>query len=93
MTVTAPENRSGQGKRLDAGMLQPEISSFRLQLAAEGKAAKTVRMYTEAVQWFAAHWLQQTGHDGWEKVGKQDVDGARRRSPVVLSEVPHLVDR
>jgi site-specific recombinase XerD len=73
MTVTAPENRSGQGKRLDAGMLQPEISSFRLQLAAEGKAAKTVRMYTEAVQWFAAHLLQQTGHDGWEKVGKQDV--------------------
>jgi integrase len=52
--VTAPETRSRQPKPLDAGIFQPEISSFRLHLAAEGKAAKTVRTYTEAVQWFAA---------------------------------------
>jgi site-specific recombinase XerD len=54
-------------------MLQPEISSFGLHLAAEGKAAKTIRMYTDAVQWFAAPLLHEAGHDRWEKVGKQDV--------------------
>jgi hypothetical protein len=49
-------------KLLDAGGFQPEISSFRLQLAAEGKAAKTVRTYTEAVRWFAAaHLGRQDG--------------------------------
>ena len=52
--MAAPESRSRQPKQLDAGDFQPEISSFRLHLAAEGKAAKTVRTYTEAVQWFAA---------------------------------------
>ena len=41
-------------KQLDAGIFQAEISSFALRLAAEGKAAKTIRTYTEAVQWFAA---------------------------------------
>jgi hypothetical protein len=35
-------------------MLQAEISSFALRQAAEGKAAKTMWTYTEAVQWFAA---------------------------------------
>ena len=45
-----------------------------LYLAAEGKAAKTVRTYTEAVEWFAAvHLLTQAGRTGWEQVGKQDV--------------------
>ena len=52
--MTAPRPRSRQPKRLDAGMFQAEISSFALRLAAEGKAAKTIRTYTEAVQWFAA---------------------------------------
>jgi len=32
----------------------PEIGSFRLLLAAKGKAAKTVRTYVEAAAWFAA---------------------------------------
>src|SRR5271169_3750320 len=32
-----------QPKQLDAGILQAEISSFALRLAAEGKAAKTIR--------------------------------------------------
>ena len=36
-------------KPLGAGPLAPEIGSFRLHLAAEGKAPKTVRTYTEAV--------------------------------------------
>jgi len=52
--MTAPRPRSRQPKQLDAGMFQAEINSFALRLAAEGKAAKTIRTYTEAVQWFAA---------------------------------------
>ena len=53
--MTAPRPRSRQQpKQLDAGILQAEISSFALRLAAEGKAAKTIRTYTEAVAWFAA---------------------------------------
>jgi hypothetical protein len=53
---------------------QPEISSFRLHLAAEGKAAKTVRTDTEAVQWFAAAYLRRQGtRRCWEEVRKRDV--------------------
>ena len=48
--MTAPRPRSRQPKHLDAGIFQAEISSFALRLAAEGKAAKTIRTYTEAVQ-------------------------------------------
>jgi site-specific recombinase XerD len=72
--MPAPQPRSRQPKALDAGCFQPEVSSFRLHLAAEGKAAKTVRTYTEAVQWFAAaHLLQETGRTRWEEVRRQDV--------------------
>ena len=72
--MPAPELRYRQPKQLDAGGFQPEISSFRLYLAAEGKAAKTVRTYTEAVQWFAATRLrQEAGRTGWEQVSRQDV--------------------
>jgi len=52
--MTALRARCRQPKQLDAGILQAEINSFALRLAAEGKAAKTIRTYTEAVQWFAA---------------------------------------
>jgi hypothetical protein len=52
MQMTAPRFR--ELKQLDAGVFQAEISSFALCLAAEGKAAKTIRTYTEAGQWFAA---------------------------------------
>jgi len=52
--MTVPQPRPRRPKPLDAGPFAPEIGSFRLRLAAEGKAAKTVRTYTEAVQWFAA---------------------------------------
>ena len=59
---------------LDAGILQAEISSFRLRPAAEGKAAKTIRTYTEAVQWFAAaHLLGQTRRASWEQADGQDI--------------------
>ena len=72
--MTAPRPRTWQPKQLDAGILQTEISSFRLRLAAEGKATKTIRTYTEAVQWFAAaHLLGQTRRASWEQVDGQDI--------------------
>ena len=73
-TMNAGESRTRRRKPLAAGMFQPEISSFRLALAAEGKAAKTVRNYTEAVQWFAAaHLIPNTFWTRWEQVSGQDV--------------------
>jgi site-specific recombinase XerD len=71
--MTAPQHRSRRPKQLDAGGLQPEVSSFRLHLAAEGKAPATVRTYTAAVQWFAARLLREAGRARWEDAGKQDV--------------------
>jgi site-specific recombinase XerD len=71
--MAAPQSRYRQPKQLDAGDLQPEISSFGLYLAAEGKAARTIRTYMEAVAWFAAHLLREAGRTGWEQVGKHDV--------------------
>ena len=72
--MTAPESASRKPKQLDAGSFQPEISSFRLHLAAEGKAAKTVRTYTKAVQWFAGEYLlEQAAGGAWEQVARQDV--------------------
>ena len=61
-------------KPLAAGAFQPEISSFQLCLATEGKAAKTVQMYTEAVRWSAAaHLIPQTSWTRWEQVRGQDI--------------------
>jgi len=73
--MTTPRPRSlEQPKQLGAGTLQAEISSFALRLAAEGKAAKTIRTYTEAVRWFAATGLPgQAGRPSWEQVSSQDV--------------------
>ena len=63
-TMTVPQPRPRRRKPLDAGPFAPEIGSFRLHLAAEGKAAKTVRTYTEAVAWFAAaHLIPRTSRD------------------------------
>jgi site-specific recombinase XerD len=75
MAMTAPRPRSRQQpKQLDAGIFQAEISSFALRLAAEGKAAKTLRTYTEVVQWFAAaHLLGQASRASWEQVDSQDI--------------------
>jgi len=70
-TMTAREPHLRQPKQLDAGTLQAEISSFALRLAAEGKAAKTIRTYTQAVQWFAAARLP--GQASREQVGSQDI--------------------
>src|ERR1700719_1315992 len=73
-TMTAPRPRPPQPKQLDAGILQAEISSFALRLAAEGKTAKTIRTYTEAVQWFAAaHLPGLADRASWEQVDSQDI--------------------
>src|SRR5690348_13857741 len=67
--MDARRSRGRRRKPLAARTFQPEISSFRLALAAEAKAAKTVQMYTEAVQWFAAaHLIPQTCWTRWEQV-------------------------
>ena len=72
--MTAPRPRTRQPKQLDAGILQAEISSFRLHLAAGNKSAKTIRTYTEAVQWFAAaHLLRRDSRDTWEQVDSHDI--------------------
>jgi site-specific recombinase XerD len=69
-----PATRPRRSKPLEAGPFAPEIGSFRLHLAAEGKAAKTVRTYTEAVAWFAAaHLTPRTSCTRWEQVSGHDV--------------------
>jgi site-specific recombinase XerD len=63
--------RAGQ---LDAGSFAADVASFGLHLAAENKAAGTVRIYTEAPLWFAAaHLLRETDKTRWEQVSTQDV--------------------
>ena len=72
--MTTSLSRSRQSKQLDAGILQAEISSFALRLAAGGKAAKTIRTYTEAVRWLAATCLPgPASRASWEKVSSQDI--------------------
>jgi site-specific recombinase XerD len=64
----------GGASRWTPGRLPPRSGSFRLHLAAEGKAPKTVRTYTDAVQWFAAaHLIRRTGCTTWEEVSGHDV--------------------
>ena len=68
-TMTRP-----QRPRRDAGALGPDIGSFRLHLAAEGKAARTVQGYTGAVRWFAAgDLLGQAGKTSWQQADRQDI--------------------
>ena len=72
--MTVEGQRSRQPKPLAAGAFRGTICSFRLHLAAEGKSAKTVRMYAEAVQWFAAaHLLRETSRTDWDQVCAQDI--------------------
>jgi integrase len=74
MAMAAPRTRSPQPRQMDAGVLGAEIGSFRLHLAAEGKAPKTIGLYTEAVAWFAAaRLLGQAGKTGWQQAGRRDV--------------------
>jgi site-specific recombinase XerD len=72
--MAAPRRCSRQPRQMDAGVLGAEIGSFRLHLAAEGKAPKTIGLYTEAVAWFAAaRLLDQAGKTGWEQADRRDV--------------------
>jgi site-specific recombinase XerD len=67
---------------LDAGPFAADIASFRLHLAAENKAAATIRTYAGAACWFAAcHLLAGAGKTGWEQVDAADV---RRRMAWLL---------
>ena len=74
MPMTALRPRTRRPKQLDAGILQAGISSFGLHLAAGNKSAKTIRTYTEAVQWFAAAYLLgQASRASWEQVDGRDI--------------------
>jgi site-specific recombinase XerD len=75
--MTVPRRRPrlpAQPRQLDAGPLEPQIGSFALHLAAEGKAARTVQGYTSAVGWFAAGYLAgEAGKTSWEQVEASDI--------------------
>jgi hypothetical protein len=61
-TTAVSRRRPARRKRPDAGPFEAEVGSFRLHLAAEGKAGRTLDTYCEAVRWFAAaHLLCETG--------------------------------
>jgi len=73
--MAGPRRRRGRPGLPDAGPLGADIGSFRLHLAAEGKAARTVQGYTSAVRWFAAAYLLgQAGKTSWEQVSGQDIE-------------------
>ena len=73
-TSTVPGSRRRRLGQLEAGPFAADVASFRLHLAAENKAAGTIRIYTEAPLWFAAaHLLCETGKTRWAQVGAQDV--------------------
>ena len=83
-TMLPPRRRPRVPKDLDAGPLEAEVGSFALHMAAEGKAPRTIRNYTEAVRWFAAaHVLSATGKRRWEEVDKADI---RRWAARLLGE-------
>ncbi len=74
-TMAPPRRRHGPAGQPDAGPLGADIGSFRLHLAAEGKAARTVQGYTSAVRWFAADYLlPQAGKTSWEQVSGPDIE-------------------
>ena len=73
-TTAVPGRLGRHPGRLDAGPFAADVASFRLHLAAENKAAGTIRIYTEAPLWFAAaHLLRETDKTRWEQVGSRDV--------------------
>ena len=73
-TILPPLRRPRVPKDLDTGPLEAEVGSFALHLAAEGKAPRTIRNYTEAVRWFAAAYvLPETGKRRWQDIDKADL--------------------
>jgi site-specific recombinase XerD len=72
--MACPERRGRRPGQLGAGPFAADVASFRLHLAAENKAAGTIRIYTEAPLWFAtAYLLRETEKTRWEQVDAQDV--------------------
>jgi hypothetical protein len=73
-TSIPPSRRAQHPGQLDAGPFAVDIASFRLHLAAENKAAGTIRIYTDAACWFSAsHLLTETDKTRWEQVDASDV--------------------
>jgi integrase/recombinase XerD len=73
-TTAVADRGRRRSKQLDAGPFAADVASFRLHLAAENKAAGTIRIYTEAPLWFAAaHLLRHTDKTRWEQVHTQDI--------------------
>ncbi len=73
-TTAVPKRRRRGPKQLDGGPFAAEVASFGLHLAAENKAAGTIRIYTGAPLWFAAaRLLRETDKTRWEQVDTQDV--------------------
>jgi hypothetical protein len=73
-TIATARRHPPAPKQLDAGPFETEVISFRLHLAAEGKAGRTLDTYTGAVRWFAAaHLLRETDKTTWEQVDRQDL--------------------
>jgi len=73
-TLAPRSPRLRRPRPLDAGPFGADIASFELHLAAENKAAATIRIYTEAPRWFAAaHLLPETDKTRWDQVDVRDV--------------------
>ena len=73
-TIAATRRHSPVPRQLYPGPFEVEVDSFRLHLAGEGKAGRTLDTYTEAVRLFAAaHLLRETGKTSWEQVDRQDL--------------------
>ena len=72
--MLSPRRRPRVPKDLDAGPLEAEVGSFALHMAAEGKAPRTIRNYTEAVRWFAAAYVRpETEKRRWQEVDTADL--------------------
>jgi site-specific recombinase XerC len=73
-TIAVPARWRRRPGQLDAGPFEADVASFGLYLAAENKAAGTIRTYTDAARWFAvAHLLRETEKTRWDQVETQDV--------------------
>jgi site-specific recombinase XerC len=71
--MSSPSVGRGFERNLDAGPLQPMVSSFELHLRAEKKSPKTVRTYIEAAQWLAAEYLIPNEIKFWADVTARHV--------------------
>jgi acetyl esterase/lipase len=92
-TMTVPQPPAA-AQTAGAEPFAPEIGSFRQHLAAEGKAAKTVRTYTEAVQWFAAaHLIPRTGHTRWDHICPRTMSGIASPGGSISAVRPYAAER